>query len=145
MGLISESPEHTTFVFNTFVFCQIFNELNARSIGDSMDVFHGLFNNVFFVGILVGTCLFQYALIEVEYIGWVAKTVPLSFDLWHKSVLIGALSLPLGGFMRLIPVSENEDDYARVPELVAATPALHALKEGGKAAQRESTNAVSFS
>ena len=47
--------------------------------------------------------------------------------------------------MRLIPVSENEDDYARVPELVAATPAHLALKEGGKAAQRESINAVSFS
>ena len=34
--------------------------------------------------------------------------------------------------MRLIPVSENEDDYARVPELVAATPAHHALRRGAK-------------
>ena len=26
----SGSPQHLTIVFNTFVFCQIFNEINAR-------------------------------------------------------------------------------------------------------------------
>ena len=107
IGMEAESPQHSTFVFNTFVFCQIFNELNARSIGDSMDVFKGLFNNPFFCAIIVGTAAFQYALIEVEYIGWIVKSVPLTTELWFKSVLIGAISLPLGGLMRLIPVSER--------------------------------------
>ena len=140
IGMVAESPQHSTFVFNTFVFCQIFNELNARSIGDSMDVFKGLFNNPFFCAIIVGTAAFQYALIEVEYIGWIVKSVPLTTELWFKSVLIGAISLPLGGLMRLIPVSEREDDFAAVPKLVEAS--VHAK---GKATEKDPINALSFS
>ncbi len=143
MGLKAGSPQHSTFVFNTFVFCQIFNELNARSIGDSMDVFKGLFNNLFFCAILVGTAAFQYALIEVEYVGWVVKSVPLTADLWFKSVLIGAISLPLGGFMRLVPVSEREDDFAAVPELVEDSARVVSKHE--KAHQKDSVNALTFS
>lgn len=29
-GVAPNSPQHFTIVFNTFVFCQIFNEINAR-------------------------------------------------------------------------------------------------------------------
>ena len=29
-GVVVGSRQHTTIIFNTFVFCQIFNEINAR-------------------------------------------------------------------------------------------------------------------
>ena len=140
MGLVSGSQQHSTFVFNTFVFCQIFNELNARSIGDNMDVFKGLFSNVFFCAIIVSTVVIQYALIEIDMVSWIVKAVPLSADLWFKSVLLGALSLPFGGLMRLIPVKENEEDFAAVPELVTASAKAQAMDGGA-----DSLNAATFS
>jgi hypothetical protein len=75
-----QSAQHMTIVFNTFVFAQVFNEINARSINDDMDVFKGLFNNFLFVSILVITAIIQYGLVEYggEYVG----TVHLTNDQW---------------------------------------------------------------
>ena len=33
---IPNSKEHVTIIFNTFVLCQVFNEINARSIDDTV-------------------------------------------------------------------------------------------------------------
>jgi len=47
---------HYTQVFNTFVFMQIFNEINARKLGaHEYNVFEGFFNNWLFLGILIFT------------------------------------------------------------------------------------------
>jgi len=46
-------------VFNTFVLMQIFNEINARKIHGERDVFTGIFTNMYFVVIIVGTLLVQ--------------------------------------------------------------------------------------
>jgi len=102
--------EHTSMVFNTFVFCQIFNEFNARSIGDDYNVFRGVFQNPIFLGIIVVTVITQYLLIS--YCGEFVGSVPLSEDVWKKSILLGALSFPVGHLMRFVPVQENLDDYA---------------------------------
>lgn len=116
-GAIKGSTEHFTIVFNTFVFCQIFNEFNARSISNEMNVFKGLHRNPLFVGIAIFTCVGQYIL--VEFGGEFVKTVGLSHEQWVMSFLLGALSLPLGGLMRLIPVSENPNDFAHVDEHIS--------------------------
>ena len=48
----------------------------------------------------------------VEYGGSYTQTVPLTEDEWAMTVFLGALSIPLGFFMRLIPVSERESSFA---------------------------------
>lgn len=128
-GLVPESTEHITLVFNTFVFCQIFNELNARNIGSDFDIFRGVFKNTFFCAIIVFTCAMQYAMVEVNAISWLVKAVPLTPALWYKSVLIGSMSLPVGALMRVFPVSENPDDFAEMPELLRAAVSA---RSGGK-------------
>lgn len=50
---IAENDEHKTIVFNTFVFCQIFNQFNARVLDRSLNVFRGLFKNVYFLVIML--------------------------------------------------------------------------------------------
>jgi P-type Ca2+ transporter type 2B len=40
---------------------QLFNEINARKIHGERNVFKGLFDNMIFVGILVGTFIVQVA------------------------------------------------------------------------------------
>ena len=40
---------HYTMIFNAFVFCQVFNEINSRKLGEyEFNVFAGFFNNFLF-------------------------------------------------------------------------------------------------
>lgn len=94
----------------------MFNEVNARSIDDTMNVFKGLFTNGLFMAIIVFTVAAQYAI--VQFGGDFVRTVPLDADQWVKCILLGALSLPLGGLMRLIPVRESRADFAAVSPLI---------------------------
>ncbi|KAI8922946.1 hypothetical protein BC831DRAFT_514668 [Entophlyctis helioformis] len=92
-----------TVIFNTFVFCQVFNEINSRSITRELNVFKGFFRNQMFVGILMVTVFCQ--VIIVQFAGIVFKTNPKGLDIggWVISVLVGALSLPFGALIRLLP------------------------------------------
>lgn len=63
-GVVSHSLEHTTIVFNTFVLCQVVNEINSRKIDHQLNVFSGILSNHVFLGILVFTLLFQYVIVE---------------------------------------------------------------------------------
>lgn len=113
---VEGSRQHFTIIFNAFVFCQVFNELNARSIGDDIDVFHGLSKNLLFIQILAFTVVAQFVL--VQFGGDFVRTAPLTQNQWVKCFVLGSLSLPLGGFMRLIPIFESERDFAEVSPLI---------------------------
>jgi len=48
--------KHVTIIFNTFVFLQIFNEINCRKIDRrDFNVFEGIHRNLYFVIVVVGT------------------------------------------------------------------------------------------
>ncbi|PIN02506.1 Calcium transporting ATPase [Handroanthus impetiginosus] len=96
-----------TFIFNTFVFCQVFNEINSRDI-EKINIFTGILGNWIFTGIVVSTVIFQ--VIIVEFLGTFASTVPLSWQLWVLSVLLGAVSMPIGVVLKCIPVSRKNDN-----------------------------------
>ena len=54
----TQKTEHYTLVFNTFVFMQIFNEINSRKLGErDFNIFNGFFNNFLFLGIIIGTMI----------------------------------------------------------------------------------------
>ncbi|XP_024182554.1 calcium-transporting ATPase 4, plasma membrane-type [Rosa chinensis] len=91
-----------TFIFNCFVFCQVFNEINSRDM-EKINVFRGMFNSYTFMIVMICTVVFQ--IIIVEFLGTFAQTVPLSWKLWLSSVLIGAVSLPVAVVLKCIPVS----------------------------------------
>lgn len=45
---------HYAFLFNTYVFLQIFNEINAKKLlPTENNIFAGLFNNGFFLSVLL--------------------------------------------------------------------------------------------
>ena len=92
------------------MFCQVFNELNARSIGDDMNVLAGILNNFMFILVIVFTVVMQY--IIIEYGGDFTKTTPLTAEEWQRTVGLAAVTFPLGIIMRLLPISENPADYA---------------------------------
>ncbi|KAJ8449825.1 hypothetical protein Cgig2_001481 [Carnegiea gigantea] len=108
-----------TFIFNSFVFCQVFNEINSRDI-EKINVFRGIFSSWIFIGVLLSTVAFQ--VIIVEFLGTFASTVPLGWQLWLLSVLIGAVSMPLAVILKCIPVDfklskhhGHHDGYVALP------------------------------
>ena len=135
-GVATDSIQHITVIFNTFVFCQIFNEVNARSIDDDMNVFKGIHKNPLFIGIIMFTVVAQYFI--VEFGGNFVKCAGLNQDQWIKCILLGSLSLPLGGIMRLLPLANSASDYATVSDLIKTN------QEGSTETKKKSEDGFTF-
>ncbi|KAJ1287029.1 hypothetical protein BS78_03G399100 [Paspalum vaginatum] len=99
-----------TFIFNTFVFCQVFNEVNSREM-EKINVFSGIFSCWIFSAVAGATAAFQVVIVEL--LGTFAGTVHLSGSLWLTSVLIGSVSLVIGAILKLIPVDSSSDSSDR--------------------------------
>ncbi|KAL5546366.1 hypothetical protein UlMin_006053 [Ulmus minor] len=101
-----------TLIFNTFVFCQVFNEINSRDM-EKINIFRGMFSSWIFLAVMVCTVVFQ--VIIIEFLGTFASTVPLSWELWLLSILIGSVSLIVAVVLKCIPVEtkpkQQHDGY----------------------------------
>jgi len=67
-----------TYVFQIFVFMQVFNQINARILTEDFNVFAGICANWLFVVVSIFTFVIQMCLVEVG--GKVTKTYPL--EMW---------------------------------------------------------------
>ncbi|EEF37097.1 cation-transporting atpase plant, putative [Ricinus communis] len=90
-----------TLIFNSFVFCQAFNEISSRDM-EEINVFKGILDNYVFVAVLGCTVIFQ--IIIVEFLGTFANTTPLTLSQWLVSVFIGFLGMPIAAVLKMIPV-----------------------------------------
>ncbi|KAJ6231027.1 cation transporting atpase [Anaeramoeba flamelloides] len=99
-----------TILFNAFVMCQVFNEINCRKIDDDNRIFKGMFNNKIFVAIVVITAAVQAVVVEVG--GSFFSTTGLTWQEWITCVAIGLFSIPVGFLLRLIPVPVD-----KIPDL----------------------------
>eukprot|EP01119_Soliformovum_irregulare_P015406 TRINITY_DN4331_c0_g2_i2.p1 TRINITY_DN4331_c0_g2~~TRINITY_DN4331_c0_g2_i2.p1 ORF type:complete len:354 (-),score=133.06 TRINITY_DN4331_c0_g2_i2:60-1121(-) len=98
----------TTLIFNTFVFCQVFNEFNARKLEDEKNMFSGIHRNYIFLGVIFITVTVQSLI--VQFGGEWTETVPLNAYQWMFSVGVGALSLPLGFLLRFVPIKNAPEN-----------------------------------
>jgi magnesium-transporting ATPase (P-type) len=99
-----------TIVFNTFVFCQIFNEVSSRELfNDPRNIFKGFFNNKIFIGVIIVSIGCQIFLVEVG--GEFVKTAPLSPILWLICVGFASMTMIVGVLIRFIPIEENPQDF----------------------------------
>ncbi|KAJ9540825.1 hypothetical protein OSB04_027331 [Centaurea solstitialis] len=90
-----------TLIFNAFVFCQLFNEINSREM-EKEDVSDGIWDNNVFVSVIFATFVFQ--VIIVEYLGTFANTSPLTIMQWFYCIFIGFLSMPIAVYLKRIPI-----------------------------------------
>ncbi|XP_027867824.1 plasma membrane calcium-transporting ATPase 1 isoform X6 [Xiphophorus couchianus] len=95
--------EHYTIVFNTFVLMQLFNEINARKIHGERNVFEGVFNNLIFCTIVLGTFIIQILIVQIG--GKPFSCVALSLDQWLWCTFFGFGSLLWGQLISSIPTS----------------------------------------
>ncbi|KAL0089559.1 PMCA-type calcium-translocating P-type ATPase [Phycomyces blakesleeanus] len=101
LGLAHVPATLQTMVFNTFVFCQIFNQVNCRRIDNKFNVVKNIPNNPFFIFIFIISVVGQAMI--VQWGGPAFQTIPLGVSQWCLSVLIGSFSLIIGAVLRLVP------------------------------------------
>lgn len=84
---------------------------------ERINVLRGILSNWIFVTILTSTVAFQ--VIIVEFLGTFASTVPLGWQLWLLSLLIGSISLIVAVILKCIPVESNrvhgQNGYEALP------------------------------
>jgi len=100
---------HGSIIFNAFIWCQIFNEYTARSIGDEPNCFKDIHKNYIFFMVTIITIGCQIFLIELG--GEFVKTSHLTMYQWLVTIGLGAIGLPVGVLMRFIPVSEDPESF----------------------------------
>lgn len=81
-----------TIIFQTFVFMQIFNQINSRKLTNQINVFEGFFNNSLFIGIMIFT--FAIQMILVEFGGIAVRCAPLN---WEQNVI--CFGIGFGGLL----------------------------------------------
>ncbi|KAF2275565.1 calcium-translocating P-type ATPase [Westerdykella ornata] len=113
-----------TFVFNTFVWMQIFNALNNRRLDNRFNIFEGITHNLFFAIIFL---IMVGGQTMIVFVGGSAFSVTrINGPLWGYSIALGALSLVVGAIIRLIPdelVARCIPEFMkrkRTPELVVS-------------------------
>ena len=95
--------EHYTIIFNSFVWMQLWNEINSRKVNSEWNVFEHLFSNWLFPAIILGTIVVQ--IIMVELLGSFANTVSINGYEWLFCIAVGMGGLPIGLLQRCIPVN----------------------------------------
>ncbi|XP_031112702.1 putative calcium-transporting ATPase 13, plasma membrane-type [Ipomoea triloba] len=98
------SKVNDTLIFNTFVFCQVFNEFNAREL-EKRNVFQGIHKNKLFMGIIGITIVLQVMM--VEFLKKFADTERLNWGQWGVCIGLAAASWPIGWLIKCFPVPER--------------------------------------
>jgi Ca2+-transporting ATPase len=83
----SEFPELTYYqvsiFFTVYVFFQVWNQINARSLTPEMSGFHGLLKNPTFLTIAGITAVVQVLIVSVPYVGTVFNVQPKDLQHWQ--------------------------------------------------------------
>ena len=105
-----------SIIFNTFIFCQLFNEINSRKINDEMNILSGIADSPIFAIVLTVTLLFQILFIEVAYEFF--KVTPLNAYEWLFSVGVGWFSWAPSAVAKLPLLGGGPEKY--VPHVIGS-------------------------
>jgi len=101
-GVATLKTQAYTMVFQTFVFMQLFNLINAKKLGDrDFNIFAGIFNNFIFIFILLLCFAVQVAM--SNYGGRAVRCYPLTSEENVICCVIGAGELIWGVIIKFIP------------------------------------------
>lgn len=93
--------ERRSVVFNTFVWMQIFNELNNRRLDNKFNVFENLHRNWFFIGINI--LMIGCQAVIANFGGVAFSITKINGIQWAVCILVAALSLPWAMCIRTFP------------------------------------------
>jgi Ca2+-transporting ATPase len=129
-GSGTTQKELDTMVFNTFVWMQIFNELNNRRLDNKFNIFEGVHRNYWFIGI---NCIMVGGQIMIVFIGGAAFGIT-RINGWQWAVCLGC-ALPCllwAVLLRLVPDAYFDVVFNGVVEAIKAilapvSKALHLI------------------
>lgn len=93
-----------TLIFNSFVFCQVFNLVSARKL-EEKNVFAGMLKNRWFIVITWIIVILQVILVEI--LNRFAHTQRLKWKQWAACIGIAAFSWPFDWLIKCIPVPDT--------------------------------------
>jgi Ca2+ transporting ATPase len=119
------ASRHLTFIFNSFVFMQIFNMICARKIHDEWNIFAGILENTTF-------CILWFVIIGGQALicqfgsrVFVVNLYGLDGPQWGISFGVGITSFAVNAILKLIPdgccpkIGKDSVDERRVAALLA--------------------------
>jgi len=130
---------HGTIIFNTFIFCQIFNEYSSRRLFNEVDFFAGILGNYMFLFVTAFSVGAQIFLVEIG--GEFVKTSPLSGSQWGVTIAIGAGTVVVGFLMRFIPVDEDPNSFYSSSQQLFEVKNIEKLDVSTKKAEVNTQNA----
>jgi Ca2+-transporting ATPase len=92
-----------SLVFNTFVWMQIFNQWNNRRLDNHFNILEGITKNWIFIAISMIMCGAQ---VLIMFFGGPVFDIPdegMTAVHWGTALVLGAISIPVGVIIRLIP------------------------------------------
>jgi Ca2+ transporting ATPase len=110
-GYKKENSVHYTLIFNTFVWMQLFNEVNSRSLNGDVNVFRGIEKNPLFCIILLTTALLQVVMVEFGGVAMHVHDEGLDGQYWAISMAFGAGSLIVQQVINLVYKGIGERTY----------------------------------
>jgi len=110
------NEKHLCFIFNCFVWFQIWNEINARKVNGEWNVFEFFFGNLYFSGILALEIILH--LLIIEFGGEFTATTHLEWYEWLFAIGLGSTTVVVNQLIRLISVSNNETIQLRGDEFI---------------------------
>jgi len=99
---VTSDSVHNTIIFNTFVLCQVWNELNARRLENELNVLSNITTNYIFLGVILLTLIVQAAI--VQFGGIATQTSALTLKQWGFCVAVGMGELIYGLLLKFLPV-----------------------------------------
>ncbi|MBP3841479.1 MAG: cation-translocating P-type ATPase [Bacilli bacterium] len=125
---------HFTIFFNIFVFMQVFNSINARKLQkDELNVFTGIMGNWLYI--LIQSIIIIGQIILVTFGGRAVRTHPLSLKQHADCLIISALTLVWGFFIKLLPIDVTEEstvgeEQVKKPDTYKKTVGLGYMSRG---------------
>jgi len=96
--------KHFTYIFNTFVFLQLFNEINCRKVGRrDFNVFEKFLHNSYFLMVMVGT--FTAQILMCKWFPSITGTEQMTKGEWGACIAVGSTNLLIGAILKLTPES----------------------------------------
>lgn len=137
-----------TLVFNTFVWLQIFNEVNNRRLDNKLNIFEGITHNTFFI--IINLIMIGGQVLIIFVGGQAFRITRLDGKEWGLSIGLGAISIPFGACIRLLPdswVSACLPPFIRriwEPKIEVYTPPKEEVVEEGKVSEDTKVGTVEF-
>jgi P-type Ca2+ transporter type 2B len=98
------ATSHMSIIFNVFVIYTLFNQMNARIIDDTPNIFHRFFANPWFIVITGIEMGLQILLMEFGSNAFKVSKGGLSAYQWGISFGFGAITLPVSQLVRQLPL-----------------------------------------